>query len=182
MSLTNGMPMDMPNYFGTYGAPMPIGFVPGAAVDQLYNSYKQALDTLMNYQRGSQIPPQQQQPQPQSQGNNAMGQRGTFIQVSGYKDVDNYPVPLDGTPTLFFDYEHMVFWSKKFVNGQTCVQSFVFGPVNSNGVQRESKPEAEEKEAPKAETQDDTLSLILEKLGDFSNRLEALESKSKAVE
>ena len=42
---------------------------------------------------------------------------GTYTKVTSYNDVENTPTPTDGTATLFFDFEHGVFWSKKFVNG-----------------------------------------------------------------
>jgi hypothetical protein len=160
-----------PNMYGTYGAPIP-NYNANNSIDQLYNSYKQ-----MQSQMQSNVQPTV---------NPSMGQRGIFIQISDYKEVENYPVPTDGTPTLFFDFVHYVFYSKKFANGQCSIQSFVFSPMNGNGTSSsdtDNKVE-ENKQNDNAETQDsninpdkETLNIILEKIDETNKKVASLDRK-----
>lgn len=61
----------------------------------------------------------------------AVGERGEFVKVSSFEEVEEYPTRLDGTATLFFDFKNRVFWSKKFSNGGHSIQAFKFEPVNN---------------------------------------------------
>lgn len=76
---------------------------------------------------------------PNNNFNNYTPTNQTAVSVSGdykiiekYAEVENTPTRLDGTATLFFDFDNMVFWSKKFVNGQHAIQSYKFLPINNN--------------------------------------------------
>jgi outer membrane murein-binding lipoprotein Lpp len=162
-----------PNMYGTYGAPIP-NYNVNNSVDQLYNTYKQMQSQM------------QANTQPTVNVNPSMGQRGIFIQISDYKEVENYHVPTDGTPTLFFDFVHYVFYSKKFANGQCSIQSFVFSPMNGNGTNgtESDVKNTENKQTDNEETQntnvnstDETLNIILEKLDETNKKVASLDRK-----
>lgn len=74
-----------------------------------------------------------QQQNMQSPIQNKPSTSGIYDQVSSYQDVENYPTPTDGTAVLLFNFGNGVFYSKKFVNGQSTIQPFTFMPLNSNG-------------------------------------------------
>ena len=156
----NGM---MPNLYGTYGAPMPYG--QNANIDDIYNQYKQM---------------QQQMQQPmQSNANPAMGQRGTFIEIKSYSEVENYPVPTNGIPVLFFDFANYVFYSKKFVNGQCSIQDFYFGPMNGKNTH------AKEVSEPIPETepaQDPVVTALFEKMEMLEKRFDEIRTKSSKAQ
>lgn len=63
---------------------------------------------------------------------NAVSSSGDYKIIEKYSEVENTPTRLDGTASLFFDFDNMVFWSKKFVNGQHAIQSYKFMPINTN--------------------------------------------------
>ena len=62
----------------------------------------------------------------------AVSVSGDYKIIEKYAEVENTPTSLDGTASLFFDFDNMVFWSKKFVNGQHAVQAYKFMPINNN--------------------------------------------------
>lgn len=64
-------------------------------------------------------------------GSTAVSEKGEFIKVKNFDEVKDYPTRLDGTATLFFDFENKVFWSKKFINGGHAIQAFKFDPINN---------------------------------------------------
>lgn len=134
--------------------------LPNGSVDQLYAQYKQMEAQLAQQQQFD-------------FSNPAMSQRGLFMQVKDYKEVDNYPVPTDGTPTLFFDFANMVFYSKKFANGQSCIQGFVFAPMNGGSPEKQQEPAPAPTQQPvKQEPQiDPVLTAIFEKLDEISSHL-----------
>ena len=98
---------------------------------------------------------------------------GIYDKVSTYQDVENYPTPTNGTAVLLFNYDDGVFYSKKFVNGQSTIQPFKFLPLNSSNTANvvESEPVKDaEKELDFKE--------MLQKL---SNKFDALEKKFNAL-
>lgn len=120
----NGM-----NYGYSYN---PIPMKTPQQLQQEYSNLMQQYQTIYN----TQFP----NPNINNIQTNNMGQQssspcvsGSYTKVSGYSEVENAPTPTDGTATLFFDFEHGVFWSKKFANGQHTIQSFAFRPLNQNG-------------------------------------------------
>lgn len=148
------------NNFNPYMMPgmMPMGQAPN--IDNLYAQYKN-MQAQMNVQPSVNVNP-------------AMGQRGTWVQIHEYKEVENSPVPTDGTPMLFFDYEHGVFYSKKFANGQCCIQDFYFGPTNgsNNSNKEEAMPE------PQVNSDMNPLfSALFDKLDELSKQIGALAKK-----
>lgn len=154
------------NPFGLFG-----GQLPNVNIDNLYAQYKQAqaqMQAQMNNMNA----------QPSVNINPAMGQRGTWLQVRDYKEVENYPVPTDGTPTLFFDFEHGMFYSKKFANGQCCIQDFYFGPTSGMSEKEQAIPE------PSIESQSlgmnfdpSIFNVMFEKMDDIAKSVSALSKK-----
>lgn len=117
--------------------------------DQIYQNYQQML---------------QNNPfNPQSQPNPAMNNRGDYIRISDYKEVETYPCRADGVATLFFNFETMTFYSKKILNGKAAIQSFVFSPMNMTGT---DMPQEELKavEPTEVESKPDALNMILSKI------------------
>lgn len=144
-------------------------------IDQLYAQYKQTEQQLMQLQEQmrTQAPPIYLPSQVPVQAP-AMGQRGSFMQVHDFKEVENTPVPTNGTPVLFFNFEQGLFWSKKCINGQCCIQDFCFAPLNKE--QSSSNLKAEEKET----IEHDALSLMLDRLEVLEKKVESLsEPKAK---
>jgi hypothetical protein len=162
----NGM---MPNPYGVYGAPMP-NYNPNvnASIDNMYAAYKQSQAQMMGNN------------QPSMNVNPSMGQRGVWIQVHDYKEVENYPVPADGTPTLFFDFEHGMFYSKKFVNGQCCVQDFYFGSTAGNVKQQKEEPTVE-MPSMDANANNEIINSVLERMDEFGTQLKALDATVKKL-
>lgn len=68
------------------------------------------------------------QPQPPANG---ITQIGTYVVVKTIQDMENYPVPVDGTPVNIFVDNTGVFYSKKMVNGTVSCQPFSFAPLNT---------------------------------------------------
>lgn len=88
--------------------------------DQIYQNYQQMM---------------QNNPfNPQSQPNAAMNNRGDYIRIKDYSEVETYPCRADGVATLFFNFENMTFYSKKILNGKVAIQPFAFSPMNMTGV------------------------------------------------
>ena len=164
----------MNNGFFNPGNPWGMSMMPSSNIDNLYAAYKQMQAQM---QQGNNQPVMNVTP--------AMGQRGTWQQVKEYKEVENCPVPTDGTPTLFFDFEHGVFYSKKFANGQCCIQDFYFGPTGSqnSGSQKEeplapsSIDAASIPQAPQEGLLEATLSALLDKMDDIGKKLSVMNTK-----
>lgn len=92
------------------------------------NALEQQLNQLRNMQ--SQInSPIPNNPQPPMNG---VTQIGTYAVVKTLQDMENYAVPVDGTPVNIFIEGSGVFYSKKMNNGVTTCQPFSFAPLNSN--------------------------------------------------
>ena len=113
--------------------------------------------------------------------------QGSYTKVSGYSEVENAPTPTDGTATLFFDFEHGVFWSKKFSNGQHIIQSFAFRPLNQNGdvanVIKEQEPiitKEETMQEPEKQTPKIDLNQLYERLDKIENKLSKISSKQNS--
>lgn len=164
------------NYYNPWGMPTPgIPNNNNANIDNLYAAYKQMQMQMQNPVS-----------QPSMNVNPAMGQRGTWQQVKEYKDVENCPVPTDGTPTLFFDFDHGVFYSKKFVNGQCCIQDFYFGPTGSNGTAKDESPLLNDLPVQNNNTEP-LLTALLEKFNDLEKKVNSMnvklsnQTKSKSV-
>lgn len=79
-----------------------------------------------------------QQQNMQSPIQNKPSTSGIYDQVSSYQEVENYPTPTDGTAVLLFNFGNGVFYSKKFVNGQSTIQPFTFMPLNSSSIDEKS--------------------------------------------
>lgn len=152
------------NNFNPYMMPgmMSVGQTPN--IDNLYAQYKN-MQAQMNAQPSVNVNP-------------AMGQRGIWVQIREYKEVENSPVPTDGTPMLFFDYEHGVFYSKKFANGQCCIQDFYFGPTNGSS---NSNKEEEAMPAPQVNSDMNPLfSALFDKLDELSKQIGALSKRANS--
>lgn len=118
--------------------------------DQIYQNYQQML---------------QNNPfNPQSQPNPAMNNRGDYIRIKEYKEVETYPCRADGVATLFFDFETMSFYSKKILNGKAVIQSFVFSPMNMTGTDIPPQEDSKPVEPSEVETKPDALNMILDKM------------------
>lgn len=107
---------------------------------------------------------QQQQQNVQSPIPNQPCTSGMYDKVTSYQDVENYPTPTNGTAVLLFNYEQGVFYSKKFVNGQSVIQTFTFIPLNNNDNKVEEQPQSTEEK-------------ILAYLDSLSERLTKLETR-----
>lgn len=124
------------------------------------NSMQQTPDQIyQNYQQMLQNSPLN----PQSQPNPAMNNRGDYIRISDYKEVETYPCRADGVATLFFNFETMTFYSKKILNGKAAIQSFVFSPMNMTGSDIPQE-EAKAVEPVAADSKPDALAMILDKM------------------
>ena len=140
--------------------------IPTPTLTIFYNNYKQMQAQMMGMQ------------QPPMNVNPAMGQRGTWLQVHEYKEVESYPVPTDGTPTLFFDFDHGMFYSKKFANGQCCIQDFYFGPTNGSGGAATPEPSSIDQAPETAATLEPFMTAMLDKLEEMNKRLSVLGAKT----
>lgn len=83
------------------------------------NSYgsSQTIDQLTQQLQNtlSQIQGMQQQPQPKQR------RSGEYIVVDSFEEVEQTPVRMDGTPTLFICPKEHVFWEKRHTrNGAVC--------------------------------------------------------------
>ena len=104
-------------YYGNYG-----GYYP-----QQQNSLA-ALEAQLQQLRAMQSPIQNQ-PLPPTNG---VLQVGTYVVVKTLQDMENYGVPVDGTPVNIFIENSGVFYSKKMNKGITTCQPFTFSPLNVN--------------------------------------------------
>lgn len=96
-----------------------------------YNQEINALQNQIDQLRGlnNQIQsPIANQPQPPANG---ITQIGTYVVVKTVQDMENYPVPVDGTPVNVFVDNMGVFYSKKMSNGVVSCQPFSFAPLNT---------------------------------------------------
>ena len=106
--------------------------------------------------------------------NQVVSNTGDYKTVEKFADVETSPTRLDGTATLFFDFNNMVFWSKKFINGQHTIQAYKFCPINKEPIDTvEDKPADTHNEKMDSELSD-TLKTIIERL----NNLEKQNTKS----
>lgn len=64
-------------------------------------------------------------------GNAANASRNTYIRTSDFELVKQAQPPSDGTPMVFLDEEHMCLYSKKYVNGVPCIQTFGLSPMEN---------------------------------------------------
>lgn len=97
--------------------------VPQKSPEQMQQEINQLMGQYQNMFNQAAQPTQSTKPQ-------AVGERGEFVKVSDFNEVEDAPTRLDGTATLFFDFKNRVFWSKKFSNGGHSIQAFKFEPVN----------------------------------------------------
>lgn len=98
---------------------------------------------------------------------------GMYDKVSNYQEVENYPTPTNGTAVLLFNYEQGIFYSKKFVNGQSVIQPFTFIPLNSNNNNDNIQPEEVK------QTTEEKILIALENLTDRVAKLETAKTKTK---
>lgn len=111
--------------------------------------------------------------------NPAINSRGVFVEVKDFKEVEMYPVSTDGTPTLFFNFDQMIFWSKKFVNGKNAIQTFYFAPLN--GVQEATETPSETPDTPtEPKNTDGVLEAVLDKLEKLGKDVSSLKKKVNA--
>lgn len=76
-------------------------------IDQLTQQLQNTLSQIQGMQ-------QQQQPQKQKRS-------GEYIVVDSFEEVEQTPVRMDGTPTLFICPKEHVFWEKRHTrNGAVC--------------------------------------------------------------
>lgn len=84
-------------------------------------------NSLANYQnlfqmaQGYQQPCQQQAPSGRKSGE--------YVEVLNDKEMEDAPVRLDGTPTLFINFGNGTLWSKRYVNGKPVVKGFSIAPL-----------------------------------------------------
>lgn len=57
--------------------------------------------------------------------------RNAYIRTSDFELVKQAQPPSDGTPMVFLDEEHMCMYSKKYVNGVPCIQTFGLTPMEN---------------------------------------------------
>lgn len=146
-------------------------------LQQEYSNLMQQYQNIYNTQYQNNMPIQS----PNSgQVSSSPSISGSYTKVSNYSEVENAPTPTDGTANLFFDFEHGVFWSKKFANGQHTIQSFTFRPLNQNG---DVTPSKESEQAPVKEDnniiqepvfKEIDLSGVYERLDKIENKLSKL--------
>lgn len=118
--------------------------------DQIYQNYQQML--------------QNNPLNPNVQPNPAMNNRGDYIRITDYKEVETYPCRADGVATLFFNFENMTFYSKKILNGKAAIQSFVFSPMNMTGTDIPQEEQKQAVEPVEVESKPDALNMILAKM------------------
>lgn len=122
----------MANY-GNYGSYYP----------QQQNSLA-ALEAQLQQLRAMQSPIQNQ-PLPPTNG---VLQVGTYVVVKTLQDMENYGVPVDGTPVNIFIENSGVFYSKKMNKGITTCQPFTFSPLNVNKQVETPVPEQAPEQTP----------------------------------
>lgn len=98
---------------------------------------------------------------------------GMYDKVTNYQEVENYPTPTNGTAVLLFNYEQGIFYSKKFVNGQSVIQPFTFMPLNSS-----NNADNNVQETP-TQTTEEKILIALQNLTDRVSQLETTKAKSK---
>lgn len=64
-------------------------------------------------------------------GTPSANQRNVYIRTSDFELVKQAQPPSDGTPMVFLDEEHMCMYSKKYVNGVPCIQTFGLTPLEN---------------------------------------------------
>ena len=122
----------MANY-GNYGSYYP----------QQQNSLA-ALEAQLQQLRAMQSPIQNQSLPP----TNGVLQVGTYVVVKTLQDMENYGVPVDGTPVNIFIENSGVFYSKKMNKGITTCQPFTFSPLNVNKQVETPAPEQTPEQTP----------------------------------
>lgn len=124
---------------------------------------------------------------PANQPNQAMTNRGDYVVIKDYKEVETTPARADGIATLFFDYANMIFYSKKLLNGKAVVQNFNFSIPNAiqDG---ETTPQGNGENAP-TEPKNDKIDILLDYVEKIENRLNSavkeinkLKKSNKVVE
>lgn len=132
-------------------------------IDQLYQQYQQL---------------QQNNPyNPNTQPNNAVNNRGDYITVRDYQQVETTPARTDGVATLFFDFDNKIFYSKKLLNGKPSIQTFTFDFLNGSN-SNDIKPVDQETTNP----QDTPKIDYNEVLSELVNRFDKVERKLKKLE
>lgn len=102
---------------------------------------------------------------PQLQPNAAMNNRGDYMRITDYKEVETAPARTDGIASLYFDFSNNLFYSKKLVNGKPSIQTFSFSVVNAVGDQPQTVAPTEhvaENEQNNSEPKPDKLNIILD--------------------
>lgn len=136
-----------------------------ATINNLYNQLNQL--RAMQSQINSPIP---SQPQPPTNG---ITQIGTYVVVKTLQDMENYGVPVDGTPVNIFIENSGVFYSKKLVNGVTSCQPFSFSPLNTSKTDEKSSPEQTPNEIP------EWAELLTNRVEELYSRVESLSQSRK---
>jgi hypothetical protein len=154
----------MRNYYNPYGA-----LKTPEQLSQEYAAMMQQYQTM--YRNLNPVPNNIYNNQTVQQ--NAVSTAGDYRIVDKYEEVENTPTRLDGTASLFFDFDNMVFWSKKFVNGQHAIQSYKFMPINNNSEPTPTLEEDSPNETESFETK------VLSLLEDLNSRVQYLEDCSK---
>lgn len=106
---------------------------------------------------------------PQMQPNSAMNNRGDYVRINDYKEVENAPARTDGVATLYFDFANNVFYSKKLSNGKTSIQPFSFSVLNGVGEEQAEPQKAEE--VAEAQPQPDKIDLLIDYVGKVEKKL-----------
>jgi hypothetical protein len=117
----------------------------------------------------------QQQNNVQSPISNQPCTSGVYDKVTNYQEVENYPTPTNGTAILLFNYEQGIFYSKKFVNGQSVIQPFTFMPLNNNSETNTANSTNNTAEEQPQSTEDKILSY----LESLTQRVEKLETRKQ---
>lgn len=167
---------------------MAYGYPGMKSPEQFAQEYNSALTAYQNlYKNLNYMNPYAQMPgqmaAPQSQVNNPVGNsvstQGDYKIVSKYEEVANTPTRLDGTASLFFDFDHMIFWSKKFVNGQHSIQAYGFSPINNSSEPGQPTSQSKSENATVSEPQEnDVVKIILDRL----DKLEAAMQKQNKMD
>jgi hypothetical protein len=126
------------------------------------NSMQNQIAQLQMMRNQIQSPIQNNQPQP-----NGVIQIRTYVVVKTIQDMENYPVPVDGTPVNIFVENTGVFYSKKMANGSTNCQPFSFSALNNGKVEEETT------------NNNETMPLWAENLLDRLSKLEKKENVKK---
>lgn len=107
----------------------------------------------------------------------ALSNKGTYQYVKDIKEVENTPVALDGSASLFFDFDNGVFWSKKYENGQHKIQTFIFKAYNGN-----EPLNSGENKADKGEKEPDKIKLLEERISKLESNLNKVKKETKKTE